>query len=335
MKEAMFYEKLDNRYVKCSLCAHRCKIGEGKRGLCSVRENRNGTLYTLVYGFPCSINSDPIEKKPLFHFLPGSRSFSVATVGCNLFCLHCQNAGISQYPAQHGGEIAGMKVSPSELVESAILEECRSISYTYTEPSIYLEYALDCARSARERGLKNVFVSNGYMTPESAEAITPYLDGNNIDLKGDDTFYKSICKARSGPVKDTIRFMRDRGVWVEITTLVITGLNDSEQLLREIAEFITSVDEAIPWHVTQFHPTHKLTDRLRTPLATLKNAVRIGYETGLKYVYEGNVPGEGGENTICPHCKKVVIERFGFSVLKNYITDSTCRFCGASIEGVW
>ena len=335
MKEAMFYEKLDENKVRCFLCAHNCVIKEGKRGICYVRKNIEGILYTLVYGKVVSMNIDPIEKKPLFHFQTGSTSFSIAAVGCNFRCEHCQNFEISQYPKVHQGEILGQHVTPEAIVEAARRNGCKSISYTYTEPTIFFEFAYDCAKLAHEKGIKNVFVSNGYTTPEATKVIAPYLDGNNIDLKGNDDFYKKICGARVEPVKETIRLMKDLGVWVEVTTLIIPDYNDSEEDLREIAEFIKSVDPFIPWHVTQFYPTYKLTDKPRTPLKTLRRAKEIGFETGLKYVYEGNIPGEGGEDTFCHQCKKLLIKRFGFSIIENRMKNGKCTECGAEIKGVW
>jgi len=335
MKEAMFYERLDEKKVRCFLCAHHCVIKEGKRGICSVRENRDGTLYSLVYGRVISMNIDPIEKKPLFHFLPGSTSFSIATVGCNFRCEHCQNNEISQYPKEHEGEIMGQPATPEAVVEAAGRNGCKSISYTYTEPTIFFEFAYDCAKLAHQKGIRNVFVSNGYTGPEAAKAIAPYLDGNNIDLKGGDEFYKKICGARLDPVKETIRLMKALGVWVEVTTLIIPDYNDSEKDMRDIAEFLSSVDPSMPWHVTQFYPTYRILDKPRTPVKTLRRAREIGFEAGLKYVYEGNVPGEGGENTYCPDCKKLLIHRFGFSIGENTIKDGTCPKCGHNIKGVW
>ena len=334
MKEAMFYEKLDEKKVRCFLCAHHCLIKEGKRGICYVRKNTDGVLYSLVYGKVISMNVDPIEKKPLFHFLPASTSFSIAAVGCNFRCEHCQNFEISQYPKEHE-DIPGRSVTPEDVIEAAAVNGCESISYTYTEPTMFFEFAYDCARLAREKGIKNVFVSNGYTSPEATRTIAPYLDGNNIDLKGSDDFYRKICGARLEPVKETIRLMKELGVWVEVTTLIIPDYNDSEDDLRDIAGFIGSVDTSIPWHVTQFYPTYQLTDKPRTPVKTLRRAREIGFEAGLKYVYEGNVPGEGGENTYCPHCRDVLIRRFGFRIGELKTIDGRCLSCGAEIEGVW
>lgn len=334
MKEALLYEKLEGKKVRCFLCAHHCQIKEGKRGICAVRKNMDGTLYSLVYGKVISMHVDPIEKKPLFHFLPSSTSFSISTVGCNFHCEHCQNYEISQYPREHE-DVAGHSVTPEDIVEAASRNGCESISYTYTEPTIFFEFAYDCAKLAYQKGIKNVFVSNGYTGPEATRMIAPYLGGNNIDLKGNDDFYKKLCGARLEPVKDTIRLMKELGVWIEITTLIIPDYNDSDEDLQDIAAFISSVDPAIPWHVTQFYPTYKLTDKPRTPVGTLRRAREIGFRAGLKYVYEGNVPGEGGENTYCPSCRELLIRRFGFSIGEKKIRDGQCFNCGSAIEGVW
>ena len=260
MKEALFYRKGNNQEVHCFLCFHCCTIQPGKTGICGVRENREGVLYSLVYGKSISEAVDPIEKKPLFHFYPGSRSFSIATVGCNFKCLHCQNSGISQMPRdQH--RIAGDDLPSSTIVALAQEYKCRSISYTYTEPTVYFEYAYDTARLAREAHLANVFVTNGYTGPEALTAIAPYLDAANIDLKGfSETFYRTVCGAKLQPVLDTIMLYHKRGIWIEITTLIIPGHNDSDDELREIARFIKDLDERIPWHITAFHPTYRLTD---------------------------------------------------------------------------
>jgi pyruvate formate lyase activating enzyme len=333
MREALLYERLEDSKVQCHLCAHSCTISPGKRGICGVRENRGGTLYSLVYGKVIAAHIDPIEKKPLFHFHPGSRSYSIATVGCNFRCLHCQNYEISQYPKEHA-DIPGMEMTPDEVVAAAERAHCASISYTYTEPTIFFEFAYDCARLAHDRGIKNVFVSNGYTSPEATRLIAPYLDGNNIDLKGDDEFYKKVVGARLQPVLDTIRLMKELGVWVEVTTLVIPAHNDSEAFLSWAAEFISATDKAIPWHVTQFYPTFKLTDQPRTPVGTLRKARAIGLRAGLKYVYEGNVPGEGGENTYCPSCGEVLITRMGFFLTDIGMQNGRCKKCGSSIDGV-
>jgi len=336
MKEAMFYQKLDGDRVRCGLCRFRCLIGAGKRGHCRVRENREGVLYSLVYGRVVAEHVDPVEKKPLFHLLPGSRSYSVATVGCNFRCLHCQNYSISQ-PDEGEVENSGSFVAPETIVERALAAGCRSIAYTYTEPTIFFEYAYQTAKLAREAGLKNIFVTNGYITNEALAVIAPYLDAANIDLKGfTDSFYREVVGASLGEVLDCIREYKRLGIWLELTTLVIPNRNDSEQELRNIAEFIVSeIGRETPWHVTQFYPTHRLTDEPRTPVATLRTARRIGLDAGLRYVYEGNVPGEGGENSYCPSCGGLLVRRYGYVVEKNFLRDGNCPGCGMVVDGIW
>lgn len=335
MKEALFQEAREGQKVLCGLCSHRCLIPEKKRGICAVRENRGGTLYSLVYDKVIAQNVDPVEKKPLFHFQPGSLSYSIATPGCNFRCLHCQNADISQLPRDHGGVLLGDEVPPASLAARAKSFGCASISYTYTEPTIYFELAYDTAQLAVQEGLRNVFVTNGYITPEALQMIAPVLHAANIDLKGySDSFYKKVCGARLQPVLDAIQLYKKLGVWIEITTLIIPGHNDSEEELRQIAEFIRSVGEDIPWHVSRFYPAYKLLDQPVTPVSTLRRAREIGLEAGLRYVYEGNVPGEG-EDTDCWNCKRTIIRRVGFSVQEDKIREGKCGYCGATIDGVW
>ncbi len=335
MKEAMFYVSLPEGAVRCNLCNHRCKIKEGKRGICAVRENRDGKLYSLVYGKIIAEHIDPIEKKPLFNFLPGSKAFSIGTVGCNFHCKHCQNFDISQYPQEHRGEIIGQDRAPEEIVAAAKAAGCETIAYTYTEPTIFYEFAYDTAVLAQKKGIKNVFVSNGYMSSEAARRLAPYLDAINIDLKAfNDKSYKEVCGARLKPVLKTIQLMKELGAWVEVTTLIIPGLNDGDKELREIARFVKSAGPEVPWHVTQFYPAYKMLDQPPTPVATLRRAREIGMEEGLRYVYEGNVPGEGGENTYCYACKAVLIERYGFQLIRNRIDAGNCPECGAKIDGV-
>jgi pyruvate formate lyase activating enzyme len=335
MKEALFYEKLEDLKVHCFLCRHRCTINDGNRGLCGVRENKGGTLYTLVYGFPCSYHVDPIEKKPLFHFYPGSQAFSIATAGCNFRCHHCQNHEISQMP-RNEGHIYGQKMDPSEVVEMSANAGCKSISYTYTEPTIFYEYALDCAKLAKGKGISNNFVTNGYIEEEPLKAIRPYLDGANIDLKGfSQEFYKKVCGAELLGVLDTIKVYKSLGIWIELTTLVIPGYNDKEEELRAIAQFIKSdLGAETPWHVSAFYPTYRLTDAPRTTAKTLQRAREIGIEAGLRYVYMGNIPGSDGENTYCWSCKKLVIGRYGYTISEYNIKSGACIFCSAIIDGV-
>ena len=335
MKEAYLYKKIEKNNVRCSLCNHRCLIKDGAIGICGVRENRDGTLISLVYGKVIARHVDPIEKKPLFHFLPSSKSYSIATVGCNLKCLFCQNANISQMPADHK-RIWGEDMTPSTLVNEALASRSATISYTYTEPTIYFELAVDTARLAVSKGIKNIFVSNGYMTEECLKEIYPDLHGANIDLKSfNNEFYKDQCGAKLEPVLKTIESMRKMGIWVEITTLLIPGLNDSREELKGIAKFIADLDPDIPWHISRFHPTYKLTDVYPTPPESIQKARDIGYEAGLRYVYCGNLPGEEGEKTFCHQCKELLIDRFGFSIRKNSMQNSRCPQCSAEIPGVW
>jgi len=335
MKEAYLYEKLEKNNVRCSLCNHRCLIKEGARGICGVRENRGGTLLSLVYGKVIAKHVDPIEKKPLFHFLPSSKSYSIATVGCNFKCLFCQNADISQMPADHK-RIWGEDMTPSTIVNEALASRSATISYTYTEPTIYFELAVDTARLAVSKGIKNIFVSNGYMTEECLKEIYPDLHGANIDLKSyGDEFYKKQCGAKLEPVLKTIELMRKMGIWIEVTTLLIPGLNDSSEELKGIAKFIADLDPDIPWHISRFHPTYKLTNVYPTPPESIQKARAIGYEAGLRYVYCGNLPGEEGEKTFCHQCGDLLIDRFGFSIRKNSMQNSRCPQCGTEIPGVW
>ncbi len=336
MKEALFYHHGEGREVICDLCNHHCHIKENGRGICGVRENRNGTLYSLVYGRLVSQSIDPVEKKPMFHLLPGSTSYSIATVGCNFRCLHCQNYQISQYPHMHDGAVTGQIVSAEEVVRDAEMNGCQSISYTYVEPTIFFEFAYDCCILARDKNIKNIFVSNGYMTPEVTRKLAPVLDGINIDVKAfTENFYKKVCKARLQPVLDNVVLMRELGVWVEVTTLLIPGLNDSSEELANVARFLAGVDPSIPWHVTAFYPTFQMMDRERTPAVTLRKAREIGLEAGLQFVYEGNIPGEGGENTYCPDCGMELITRFGFNIRANKISEGHCPACKKKIEGIW
>ncbi len=332
----MFYEAISDNALRCTLCAHRCRIFEDRRGICGVRENRGGTLVSLVYGRTVAEHVDFVEKKPLFHFLPGSRAYSIGTVGCNFHCSFCQNSDISQYPHNNHGEIAGYDRNPEQIVAAAKQARCQSIAYTYTEPSIFYEFALDTAILARKEGIKNIFVSNGYMSPEAADYASQYLDAVNIDLKAfTDDFYKKYCGGKLEPVLETIRLMKELGVWMEITTLIIPGLNDGNNELKEIARFIKGVGSEIPWHIIQFYPAYKMRDWPETQLSTLRRARDIGINEGLMYVYEGNVPGEGREQTKCHNCGALLIERFGAQLLKNRLQDGLCPDCGAAIDGVW
>ena len=336
MKEALLYDKLEKDRVYCYLCQFHCKIAEGKRGICGVRENRDGTLYTLVYDRVVSRAVDPIEKKPLFNFMPGSTSYSIATVGCNFRCLHCQNYEISQMPRYKDAKVIGEKVTPVEIVEEAEKYNCKSISYTYTEPTIFFELAYDTARLAHDKGIKNVFVSNGYMTKEMLDMIDGYLDGINVDLKAfTEEHYKKVCGAKLQGVLDSLKYIKRLGIWLEVTTLVIPGYNDSDDSFQNIAQFIKNeLGEEVPWHVTAFYPTYKLLDAPRTSAETLRRARNIGQMAGLRYVYEGNIPGEGGENTYCYQCGEILIERYGYRIIKNSVVNNSCPKCNSHVDGI-
>jgi len=334
VKEAFLYEKLENNLAHCYLCAHQCKIAEQKFGLCGARQNIGGALYTHVYGKVIARHTDPVEKKPLNHFFPGSASFSIATVGCNFRCGFCQNWEISQSSIRDGAP-QGEDLAPEEIVRFALENDCKSISYTYTEPTIFFEYAYDTAKLAKGKGLYNIFVTNGYMSQEALQMIKPYLDAANVDLKFfRDSAYQRVCKARLTPVLDSIRLMRKLNIWIEITTLVVPGENDSEGELRDIAQFIASVDKNIPWHISLFHPDYQFSDRQATPESTLKKTEGIGHQAGLTYIYVGNVWGWGND-THCHNCKKLLIKREGFSVLEYNIKEGRCVFCHTVIPGLF
>lgn len=344
MHEAMLYEKLEQGKVHCRLCAHNCIIKDGKRGICQVRENQGGVLYSMVYGKPIATNPDPIEKKPLFHFLPGTDSFSIATIGCNFQCGFCQNWDISQHAREQGGDIPGGgplggEIPPEDIVQQALDTGCASISYTYTEPTIYFEYAYDCMRLAVEKGLKNVFVTNGYESAQCVEACQGLLHAANVDLKAfNDDFYNSECKARLKPVLDTLKRMHAAGIWLEVTTLLIPGKNDDSKELAKLAGFIAKdLSPEVPWHVSAYMPQYKYQHDGPgpTPVRSLEMALAVGKEAGLKYVYAGNVAGHDSESTNCPDCDKQLVSRRLFSVGTNHMDRDRCPDCGAPIAGVW
>lgn len=333
-KEGLLWERIDGGKVHCYLCAHDCRIAEAKYGVCGVRQNTGGILYTLSYGELVASHVDPIEKKPLYHFLPGSRSYSIATIGCNFKCGFCQNWQISQVSAAGNHLASSCKMLPEQIIEAAIINDCASISYTYTEPTIFFEYAFDTCLLAKKAGLANVFVTNGYLTRQALEMVSPYLNAANVDLKSfNEEFYHKNCKGHLQPVLDTIAAMKELGIWLEVTTLLIPGENDSSEELNEIANFLAGIDINIPWHISRFHPTYHFTDHESTPVDTLRRAREIGYRRGLRYIYLGNVP-EGG-NTYCPHCQKLVMERKYMGVEKQYVKDGCCLACNEALPGVW
>jgi pyruvate formate lyase activating enzyme len=335
-RDAMLWESLEGGFVRCGLCAHRCRIQEWDSGICGVRHNAGGTLKTLNYDHIVAMNIDPIEKKPLFHYLPGTKSLSIAAPGCNFTCLFCQNWNISQSPRENS-PLGGKAVPPEKLVETAIAGGCRSISYTYSEPTVFFELAYDTACLASGEGLGNCFVSNGFMTPEAVEQISPYLDAINVDLKcfSDET-YREVTGGRLQPVLDCLEKLVGAGVWVEVTTLVVPGMNDSPDELRQIAEFIADrLGAGVPWHVSRFHGDYKMSTRLPTQVESLQLACSVGSEAGLKYVYCGNVHGLVDERTVCHNCGAVLVDRKGFSVGGLHLLNGTCPDCGMKIEGKW
>ena len=333
IREALLYEKLDDKKVHCFLCSHHCNILPDKFGVCNVRQNKDGKLYTHVYGKVIASHIDPIEKKPLYHFLPGSDSYSIATAGCNLKCDFCQNWQISQ-ASKENDSVAGYELTPEQIVKEAKKNGCKSISYTYTEPTIFFEYAYDTARLAKENGIYNNFVTNGYMTQKALEAIRPYLDACNVDLKSfNDEFYKKMCKAHLEPVLDSIKTMKKLGIWVEITTLIVPGQNDSDKELKDIAGFIVNLGPEIPWHISRFHPDYKYLNSEPTPIETLRKAKKIGEEAGLRYIYLGNVIE--GNNTYCYNCNSLLIERAIFDVVSYNIKDNRCPKCSTIIDGTF
>jgi pyruvate formate lyase activating enzyme len=336
LKPAVLWEPAaDGKKVRCNLCNWRCVIDDGKLGRCCVRKNVGGELYSLNYDKLCSANPDPIEKKPMFHFQPGSRSFSIAAMGCNFRCEFCQNWQISQAALECGG-IDGEPIDPEHIIEAAVRSRCRSVAYTYTEPTVFMELCAECGRLAKKRGLANVFVSNGFMTREAIDFASGWLDGINVDLKAfSEDFYRRLCKARLQPVLDTISYIaKETSIWIEITTLLVPGQNDSEDELKQLADFLVNkagVD--VPWHISRFHPQYKYLDSVPTPLSSLERAFEIGKAAGLHYVYLGNVPGAKSESTFCYHCGRMLIHRIGYTIAANEIRDSKCPDCGTTIAG--
>ncbi len=333
--EAKYYKKIDKNTVQCQLCPRSCRLTNGERSWCRAREPKDGKLYSLVYGLSCAAHIDPIEKKPLFHFLPGTKIFSIATAGCNFRCKFCQNWQISQFPPE---ETQNYSLPPEEVVKKTIEYQCPSIAYTYTEPSIFFEYMLDTAKLARKNKLKNMYHSNGSLNPEPAKEVAQYLDGANVDLKAfSEEFYTQISEGSLERTLDTLKILKKNGVHLEITNLVIPTLNDDLEKIKAMALWIKeNLDEQTPLHFTRFWPLYKLKNLHPTPVETLEEARKIALAQGLKFVYIGNVPGHPAEHTYCPNCQKIIIRRTGFTVLENNIgKDGKCKFCTRIIPGVW
>jgi len=334
VREAMYYKKLEEGRIECEICPRACKVAPKERGYCGVRENIEGTYHTLVYGRACSANVDPIEKKPLFHFLPGAKALSIATAGCNVECKFCQNWEISQFRPE---QVRSMHFPPEAVVWEARQNGIESIAFTYTEPVIFYEYMLDTAKLAKEKGVKSVMISNGYIKEKPMSELCEHLSAVKIDLKAfTEKFYEEQCSGKLQPVLDTLGLLKKKKMWYEIVVLIIPTLNDSEQEITNLCQWVhAELGPDAPIHFTRFHPTYKIKNLPPTPASTLSHARDIGLKAGLNYVYVGNLPGHEGESTYCPGCKKVVIRRVGFAILDLAIKDGKCKYCSRPIPGVW
>jgi len=335
-KEALFYERLADKSVRCTLCPRRCVVPAGGRGYCGVRQNNGGRYDTLVYGWPCAMNLDPIEKKPFFHVYPGSRAFSIATVGCNIECKFCQNWDISQ--AEPDDVNPRLRyVGPDRIAALAAERKARTIAYTYNEPTVFYEYMADCARAARQRGLENVIVSNGFIADAPQKALFPEVRAIKIDLKAfTQKFYGEICDGFLQPVLDTLKRLADAGCWYEIVVLLIPTLNDGvDEIKRMTAWIVKELGPDVPVHFSRYSPRYKIRNIPPTPISTLRRARGIAREQGCHFVYLGNVPGDEGQHTYCPSCGEIAIKRYGYIILQNNIADGRCAACKTPIAGVW
>ena len=333
-KLSPYFTSLERGEIQCELCPHRCRVAKGKRGLCRVRENRDGKYYSLVYGNPCAIHLDPIEKKPFSHVLPGTTSFSLATAGCNFQCKFCQNWEISQaFPE----DVYSYDVPPELIVSRAKEIGARSVAYTYVEPMIFYEYMSDISLLAKKAGLLNVTHSNGFINPAPLKNLCKVLDAVNIDLKGfTENFYRELCGGELSPVLETLKTLKKEKVHLEITTLIIPTKNDEMSVIKEMCVWIKKeLGEDTPIHFSRFYPLYKLKTLPPTPVSTLEMAREVALSAGLEYVYVGNIPGHAGENTFCPKCKKMVIQRTGYMVGEIHLKDGKCRYCGKPISGIW
>jgi pyruvate formate lyase activating enzyme len=332
--EANYQKKLEGQQVECLLCPHFCVLKEGQTGVCRTRENVGGTLYSNAFGNPCSVAVDPIEKKPLFHFLPGSRILSIATAGCNLRCQNCQNWSISQMPPS---EVPAYELMPEALIELALKEGTESIAFTYTEPTVYFEYMLETAKLAKVAGLKTVLISNGYINPEPLKELCTYLDAANIDLKVfDEVVYKKLTGAKLKPVLETLQILKSEYVWLEITNLLIPGFSDEPRLIRKLCDWLVIHGFSdIPLHFSRFFPNYKLPHTQPTPSEDLQQAYETAKNAGIRFVYTGNLPGASGENTHCPSCRKTLIGRVGYRILSHAMDGNRCQFCGTVVPGLF
>jgi len=334
LHEAMWYDSIDETTVQCKLCPRGCTLSNGQRSFCRVREPYQGKLYTLVYELPCSLAIDPIEKKPLFHMLPGSKAFSLATAGCNLRCKFCQNWAISQRSPE---QTRNVKFSCKEVVNRASRMGCSSIAYTYNEPTIFYEYALDIQKLAKKKGIRGIYVTNGYMNSEPIKELAKYVEAANIDLKGfDEKYLKEVCAQELKPLLTAIKAYKKNGVWIELTNLVVPTLNDKEKMVEDMCKWIVrELGRDVPLHFSRFQPQYKLEHLPPTPVKTLDKMINIARSSGIKFVYIGNVPGHKGNSTYCPNCRKVLIQRTGYILKNNNLRDGKCKFCGVSIPGIW
>jgi len=332
-KEAYYYSKM-GKNVKCHLCPNRCLLEPDGRSICRNKVNKNGKLYTLAYGNPCAVHIDPIEKKPLFHFLPSTKAFSIATAGCNFRCLNCQNWTISQSRPE---ETQNYDLMPEKVVQATIDNNCKSIAYTYSEPTAFYEYMLDTSKLARKKGIKNLWITNGYINEEPLKELCKYMDAANVDLKSfKEKTYNELNTGSLQPVLNTLKILKKQNVWFEVTNLVVPTWTDDLDMIREMCEWLVkNIGTDYPLHFSRFHPMYKLTHLPQTPVKILEDARKIAIDTGLKFVYIGNVPLHKAENTYCPSCNKILIERRGYSITQNNIDNGVCKFCGERIAGVW
>jgi pyruvate formate lyase activating enzyme len=332
--EAKYYQKLEDKEIECLLCPRQCKVGDRERGYCGCRENQGGTYYTLVHSYACSANVDPIEKKPFFHFFPGTKAFSIATVGCNLNCKFCQNWEISQVRPE---QVRSVYLPPDQVASYAQDSGCKSIAYTYSEPTVFYEYMLDCAVAGKRNGTKSVVITAGYINPDPLAELIREVDAVKVDFKGfTEKYYQDICHAKLKPVMDTLEFLAKNRIWYEIVYLMVPTLNDNFDDIRSMCQWmVKDLGKDVPVHFTRFQPLYLLKNLPPTPVSALSRAREIAMEEGMNYVYVGNVPGHPGENTYCPVCKKVVIGREGFTILEMNLKDGKCKSCGKIIQGIW
>jgi pyruvate formate lyase activating enzyme len=333
-RRAKYWKPLEDKRIACTLCPRACEVADRERGYCGVRENVEGVYSTLVYGRAVAAHVDPIEKKPLFHFLPATTAFSIATTGCNMECKFCQNWDISQFRPE---QVKSADLLPAAVAATAKDRSCASIAYTYSEPVIFYEYMLDSAIEGRTRGLRSVMISNGYILKEPLMELLPRLDAVKVDLKAfTDTFYRELCAGTLQPVLDALRWIKEQGTWLEIVDLILPGQNDAEGEIRALSQWVVrELGPEVPVHFSQFHPTYRITNLPRTPVSTLERCYRVAKETGLHFVYLGNVPGLGYEDTSCPGCGATLIRRMGFTILSNTLKGGACPSCGRTIPGVW